>query len=384
MDERNKPLVTVIMPSYNHGKYVRQAVESIFAETYRPLELVVVDDASSDDSPQILKALQKDAPIPFQLELCGQNQGAPTVLNRCLELARGELISLCASDDMHIPGGMEKLVELLIGDENVQVAYGNGWVMEGETLTESQMHNEASLAFMNSTPQDALEMMLTGSFPMWFQTGISRASMVRAVGGWNAERKADDGPRARRVYRYLSEHDLAHAYADVPFYVYRKHESNLHKDAARMREHLLDGLESEFPEEMQPQVLYRTLIRQMRVSTENDQAREAVQMLGHLLEDIDDPKLDAFLLPRLLAFAKDNGEAVRNPDSGEWVAGAPLHERLLEQKAKIKEQRQRIKKYRAQISEQTEEMRGIRRSASWRIGRMWTKPFRMFRAKENR
>ena len=134
MDEISAPLVSVMMPSYNHAKYIREAVESIFAETYRPLELIVVDDASTDDSPEILRELKKDAPIPFTLEILDENQGPPKVLNRCLELARGEFISLCASDDMHIPGGMEKLVALLLGDEKIQVAYGNGWIMEGETL----------------------------------------------------------------------------------------------------------------------------------------------------------------------------------------------------------------------------------------------------------
>ncbi len=384
MDENGKPLVTVIMPSYGHGKYVRQAVESIFAESYRPLELVVVDDSSPDDSPEILKELHKDAPIPFQLELFEKNQGAPTALNRCLELARGEFIALCASDDMHIPGAMEKMVDVLLGDGSVQVVYANGWIMEGETLTEKAMQNDASLAFLNDAPKGSLERLLTGNFPMWFQTGISRAGMVRTVGGWNAKRKADDGPRARRVYRYLAEHDLNHAYINVPYYIYRTHETNMHKDAAKMREHILDAIEGEYPEEIRTQVLYRTLIRQMRVCLENDNTRDAVRTLGHLLDDIDDAKLDAFLLPRLMAFSKDCEEAVRNPESGEWGAGEALHERVRRQKAKFKEQRERIEGYRARGAEQKEEIRRLKRSASWKIGRMFTKPFRMFRSQPDR
>ena len=380
MDESSKPLVTVIMPSYNHGKYVRAAVESIFEETYRPLELVVVDDNSSDDSPQILKALQKDAPIPFQLELFEQNQGPPTALNRCLELAQGEFIALCASDDMHIPGAMEKMVAVMLGNEKIQVVYGNGRIMEGDTLTDKKMHNELTFEFVNDSPEKALERLMTGKGAnLWFQTGISRASMLHAVGGWDSERKADDGPRARRVYRYLAEQDLDHDYVDVPYYVYRSHDTNMHKDAARMRENILDALESEFPEEWRAQVLYRALTKQMRVSLENGGVRDAVQTLGHLLNDIDDPKLEAFLLPRMMDFVKDCSDAVQNPDSGEWSAGKALHEKVEEQKAKIDEQRQRIKKYQARIEEQKTEERQLKRSASWRIGRMWTKPFRILR-----
>lgn len=379
-----KPLVTVLMPSYNHGKYVRDAVESIFADTYRPLELVVVDDASSDDSPQILTELQKDAPIAFKLELMEENRGAPKAMNRALAKAEGEFICVCASDDMHIPGGLEKMVPILQADKSVQVVYGNGLIMEGETLTETEMLNDQSLAFVKDTPEGALKQLQTGDFPMWFQLGVSRASLVHAAGGWDDKRKADDGPRARRVYQYLTENKLNHAYIDVPYYIYRTHESNMHKDASKMRDHILDALESQFSEEERPQALARNLLRVVRVSLENGKVRDAVKTLHHLIDDVDDPELDALLAPLLMSLVKQSLTAQRDPASGQWSTGSPsLEEKIAAQKEKIAGQRERIDRYQAEIRSQREEIRSLKRSASWKIGRMWTKPFRLFHGASN-
>ena len=65
--ERGK--VSVIIPSYNHARFVKETIEGVWNQTYRPVELVVVDDASTDESPRILKALQAESPVPFALEL---------------------------------------------------------------------------------------------------------------------------------------------------------------------------------------------------------------------------------------------------------------------------------------------------------------------------
>jgi alpha-1,3-rhamnosyltransferase len=65
----DKGKVSVIIPSYNHARFVTETIEGVWNQTYRPVELVVVDDASTDESPAILKALQEESPIPVELEL---------------------------------------------------------------------------------------------------------------------------------------------------------------------------------------------------------------------------------------------------------------------------------------------------------------------------
>lgn len=94
------PLVSVIMPSFNHRQYVEKAIGSVLAQTHTAVELIVVDDGSSDGSVDLLQALS--ARHGFKL-ICQENAGVCKTLNRGVREAEGEFISLLASDDFWHP-----------------------------------------------------------------------------------------------------------------------------------------------------------------------------------------------------------------------------------------------------------------------------------------
>lgn len=98
----SRPLVTVCMPAYNYGHFIEQAVRSAWAETYRPLELVVVDDGSTDGTWELLKRLEPESPIPMTV-LKGQHRGVAAALNLALTAAKGEWISVLHADDYSHP-----------------------------------------------------------------------------------------------------------------------------------------------------------------------------------------------------------------------------------------------------------------------------------------
>jgi alpha-1,3-rhamnosyltransferase len=92
-----RPLVTVVMPCYNHEDYVERAVRSVIDQTYPHLQLIVIDDGSTDESGKQLEALQKQ--LRFHL-IRQENRGVCRALNRAIqESAQGEYIALLASDD---------------------------------------------------------------------------------------------------------------------------------------------------------------------------------------------------------------------------------------------------------------------------------------------
>lgn len=99
------PLVSVIMPLYNCERYVREAVDSVLAQTYGNLELIVVDDCSSDASPQIIE-LYGDSRI--RLLRHEVNRGAAAARNTAIEHARGDYIAFLDSDDAWYPDKLEK------------------------------------------------------------------------------------------------------------------------------------------------------------------------------------------------------------------------------------------------------------------------------------
>ncbi|MDA9580498.1 glycosyltransferase family 2 protein, partial [Luminiphilus sp.] len=89
--------VSVIIPSYNHKRYIEAAILSVKKQTYEPIELVVVDDGSTDGSVDLLLELRKE--FGFQLK-CQKNVGVCATLNRGIaEMASGSYIALLASDD---------------------------------------------------------------------------------------------------------------------------------------------------------------------------------------------------------------------------------------------------------------------------------------------
>lgn len=95
------------MPAYNYGHFIEQAVRSVFAQTHRPLELVVVDDGSTDDTWTKLERLKLESPIPMKIVM-GQHRGVAAAMNLALRHATGEWISVLHADDYSRPDRVEK------------------------------------------------------------------------------------------------------------------------------------------------------------------------------------------------------------------------------------------------------------------------------------
>jgi len=107
MANRN-PLVSAIIPTYNRAHVICDAVESILAQTYRPIEVIVVDDGSKDDTLQRLKEYGDRIRVISQA-----NAGPAAARNRGIAMAQGELIAFLDSDDLWLPQKIERQVALL-------------------------------------------------------------------------------------------------------------------------------------------------------------------------------------------------------------------------------------------------------------------------------
>lgn len=105
-------LVSVIMPSYNHARYIERAIASVFAQRDAMIQLVVIDDGSTDGSVELLKSLSER--YGFTL-ICQENRGVCRTLNRAiLEASEGEYIALLASDDFWHPDKLRLQFEALV------------------------------------------------------------------------------------------------------------------------------------------------------------------------------------------------------------------------------------------------------------------------------
>ena len=113
----NTPLVSVVVPSFNHAPYLRSALESVYAQTYRNIELIVIDDGSTDDSAHIARTSLAACPFPHQL-IVRENRGAGATLNEAVSLANGRYINPLNSDDLFAAQRIERLVNAAESSES--------------------------------------------------------------------------------------------------------------------------------------------------------------------------------------------------------------------------------------------------------------------------
>ena len=100
-NQLDSPLVSVIIPVYNGEKYLRESIDSIFSQTYTPIEVIVVDDGSTDQSKAIARS------FPQIRYLFQNNSGHASARNRGIRAANADYISFLDSDDLWLP---EKLL----------------------------------------------------------------------------------------------------------------------------------------------------------------------------------------------------------------------------------------------------------------------------------
>ena len=126
---KGAPKVTVLVPSYNHAGYLKQRIDSIFGQTYRNIELVVIDDKSPDNSDQVIYELRKS--YDFRYIRNKTNSGTPfAAWGRIAEIADGDYIWICESDDFAEPTFLETAVRALLADQSAVVYYCNSWVVD--------------------------------------------------------------------------------------------------------------------------------------------------------------------------------------------------------------------------------------------------------------
>jgi glycosyltransferase involved in cell wall biosynthesis len=112
---------SVVIPAYNAARTLPRTVESLFLQTAESFEIIIVDDGSSDETPEICKTLQKDSPFPVKV-LRQQNRGECAARNRGIESAEGEYIIFLDADDVAEREYVDKLVEAVENDPACDIA----------------------------------------------------------------------------------------------------------------------------------------------------------------------------------------------------------------------------------------------------------------------
>ena len=138
----DQPLVSVVIATYNMGQYLPEAIDSVLAQRWENLEVIVVDDGSTDDTPEQMKRFEGNGRVRY---LPTENRGQPKAKNRGLKEANGDFIAFCDADDVWHP---EKLnVQMpLFEDQNTGVVYSEVSYIDqnGKTVDKPQPYERYS------------------------------------------------------------------------------------------------------------------------------------------------------------------------------------------------------------------------------------------------
>jgi glycosyltransferase involved in cell wall biosynthesis len=167
----NEPLVSIIVPLYNHEQYIEATLNSFVSEGYRNLEIVVIDDGSQDNSFTVAKQwFEVNQKVFSNVILQRQNNvGITKTLNRLINLSSGEFITMVASDDLLNPGGIQVRLNELTNRPDWLAVFGDATVIDekGYQLASSALQKigKANLNALKRDDLRARELILRWSVP---------------------------------------------------------------------------------------------------------------------------------------------------------------------------------------------------------------------------
>lgn len=206
------PLFSVLIANYNNGKYLEEALQSVFAQTYTNWEIILVDDASTDNSNEIYQKYNNDQRIHIYYN--DKNYGCGYTKHRCVELANGEICGFLDPDDALVETALEETTLTNLNTPNASLVYTNCYIC-GENL-----EILAEKSFNQKVP-DNISLLESGEFaPFHFAT--FKKSLYHKTNGINPsyQRSVDWD----LFYKLEEIGELL--FIDKKLYYYRKYSGN--------------------------------------------------------------------------------------------------------------------------------------------------------------
>jgi glycosyltransferase involved in cell wall biosynthesis len=216
------PRVTVYIVSHNYGRFLEQAIESVFRQYYAKWELLLIDDGSTDETPEIMCLYQGD---PRVRVLRTDNIGLPAVANLALREAQGEYLIRLDGDDIFDENLLLVLENYLNIHPECAMVFSDYYLIDegGSVLSHERRHRLLELSHLKDMPPNGA-------------CALTRTSALKEIGGYREDLRAQDG--FDLWARIRDTHGVSNV--NLPLFHYRRHGHNLtnksgHILAARRR-----------------------------------------------------------------------------------------------------------------------------------------------------
>lgn len=200
-----RPRVSILMPVYNAEAYVAQAIRSVLAQRVQDIELIVIDDGSTDGSAAIVVRTLLGATIPTHVERQA-NAGPSPALHKALGLATGEWLCWLAADDAYPPDFLERnlAAAAAIGREDL-VLHSNAWLIEADGKVTGVLDD---IATQQPFEGECFDLIVGGGGRMLPSTMFTRTALLRRAGGFDPTIRVEDTDLFLRLGRVAWFHYL--------------------------------------------------------------------------------------------------------------------------------------------------------------------------------
>lgn len=208
---RQRPMISVVLPTYNRARLVEAAVRNVLSQDYSNLELIVVNDGSTDATAEILRKLSTDLNGSRLRVVSRENGGLPTALNTGFAAATGDYWTWTSDDNAYRPGALSALARELMLDATIGLVYADMLIRDEAGVQRR---------FVAGPPERLEEGSCVGGCFLY------RAELARQVGkydpGYTLAEDYDYWLRMHRIARFAWLHRVLYDYADAPHSLTRR------------------------------------------------------------------------------------------------------------------------------------------------------------------
>ncbi len=215
------PEISVVIPSYNHAPFIERTLRSIYAQTFLPKKLIVIDDGSKDESVQIIERVLKECTFETEF-IARENRGLCKTLNEGLAKAEGNYFAYIGSDDLWLPKFLEESIKLLEKRPKAVLSFGHAFVIDEDDFIYDKTNNWLEFADGNLLPQLLRGRIFSSPSVVYRRSALEKHK-------WNEDARLED---YEMYLKLTTEGEFAQL--DQVLCAWRQHSSNTSSQYANM------------------------------------------------------------------------------------------------------------------------------------------------------
>ncbi|RCU45201.1 glycosyltransferase [Corallincola holothuriorum] len=216
--ESKSPKVSVIIPTYNRAEFILEAIHSVFAQDYTNIEIIIIDDGSTDETAELLAPYIEQGKVLYRYQ---ENQRQCVARNNAMSIATGELWCFLDSDNRWLPGKLKTQVTYMQTNPSVDIVYGDNQLIddEGKITSQKNMRRHSGRIYPEMLRDNCVSM----------NTVMARAECFKRHGTFDPSFKVADD---YELWLRLSAH-YEFIYLPIFFAQYRVMEDQISSDKER-------------------------------------------------------------------------------------------------------------------------------------------------------